>query len=92
MKILTLIFSTALLVVLASEAVILHRKTVCRQDAWRATATLHTRTLLTRPALSEAEPLLSCRIIASRTKARVSWKRIGPSPLHIVSLNLRGKL
>ncbi len=92
MKILSLIISFGLMVFLGQQAVALHKLTVCRQEAWRTSVTLHTRTLLTSSSTSEKEVLQNCRIVVSRKAKTVSWMRLSSPSRHAVSLNLVGKL
>lgn len=92
MSILSIMISLGLMAFLGQQAVTLHKLTVCRQDAWRASVTLHTRTLLSEFSASEKDVLPQCRILVSRKNSNVSWVRL-PSPgKHTVSLHLKGKL
>lgn len=91
MKILAVLFSVSILVLLGHEAVVLHRLTTCRQEAWRSSLTLHTRALLTRHDNSERDVLASCRILVLRSGRMVLWKRLG-SGKHVVDLRLKDKL
>lgn len=90
MRILSAILSLSLLLLLAREAVLLYRRTVCRQEAWRTSVTLHTRSLLSTAPESEAFPFVSCKVLVRRSRGKVSWLR-GGKP-HSLPLGLRGKL
>jgi hypothetical protein len=79
-----------LLVFLGKEAVTLHKLTVCRQEAWRSSVTLHTRTLLTKTQPSERDILYRCGIVVSRNQRMVAWMR--SMKRHSVPLGLKGKL
>lgn len=92
MKVLTIILTLGLLVFLGHEAVTLQKLTVCRQEAWRSSLRLHTRFLLSKSLPVESEPLPKCRILVSRMKRKVHWKRFPKAQTHAVSLNLQGKL
>ena len=92
MNILTIVLSIGLMVFLGSRAVELHKLTVCRQEAWRSSLTLHTRTLLTKTSLTEKDFLARCKVVVSRNEKKVSWIRLSSPTRHTVSLNLRGKL
>lgn len=84
------LLSFALLVYLGQEAVTLHKLTVCRQEAWRSSVTLHTRALLSRPETSEKEVLHRCGILVSRDRKSVTWQR--SLRQHSVPLRLKGTL
>lgn len=92
MKILSAVLSTALLVFLAMEAVVLHKRTVCRQDAWALALNLHTRALLTIHSPTEREGLAACRILVSRKLKKVSWIRLPVLRSNVVPLTLEEKL
>ncbi len=92
MRTLTTFMTLGILVFLGQQAVTLHKLTVCRQEAWRSSLTLHTRTLLTESLPSERDFLPSCKIIISRENNRVSWTRLPVPRRLIVPLYLRGKL
>lgn len=92
MKILATLLSTALLAMLAQEAVVLHKRTVCRQDAWVSSVTLSTRALLTKHLPTEREVLPSCRILVTRKDQSVSWFRLPSTKAHRIPLQLLGKL
>lgn len=91
MKILTALSCLSLLGLLGQEAVALHRRTVCRQEAWRFSTILNTRTVLTKKPVSERELLPSCQILVERRQSRVTWKRVSGG-VHNFPLNLRGSL
>lgn len=79
-----------LLVFLGQEAVSLHQHTVCRQEAWRSSVTLHTRTLLSKSQSIEKDVLLRCGILVSRKEKLVIWTRgIGK---HVVPLKVEGSI
>lgn len=92
MNLLTIVLSIGLMVFLGREAVELQKLTVCRQEAWRSSVTLHTRTLLTKKSPSEKDFLPRCQVVVSRNEKRVSWVRLTSPRRNNVSLNLRGKL
>lgn len=92
MNILSVVISLSLMIFLGQQAVTLHRLTVCRQDAWRTSVTLQTRTLLSMVSTSEKNVLPRCRILVSRTNNIVSWYRLTSPGKHTLSLNLKGKL
>ncbi len=79
-----------LLVFLGQEAVTLHKLTVCRQEAWRSSVTLHTRTLLSKSQSLEKDILLRCGILVSRNQKLVTWSRSWKK--HAVPLRLKGQL
>ncbi|MFL5784875.1 MAG: hypothetical protein ACJ76H_09720 [Bacteriovoracaceae bacterium] len=92
MKILCVFLCLGLMVLLAGEAVELHKLTVCRQEAWRSSVTLHTRSLLSTATSSDKDVLLRCRILVSRNEKEVSWLRLKSPRKHSVELSLIGKL
>ena len=92
MKILTALLALGLMIFLGREAVELHKLTVCRQEAWRSSLTLHTRALLTKSSPSEKDFLARCKIVVSRNEKKVSWMRLTSPSRRVVTLNLRGKL
>jgi hypothetical protein len=92
MKVLCVFLCLGLMVLLAGEAVELHKLTVCRQEAWRSSVTLYTRTLLTSVPASDKDVLLGCRILVSRKEKDVSWLRLSSPRKHVVQLALTGKL
>ena len=92
MKILAVLMTTGLMVFLGQQAVTLHKLTVCRQEAWRSSLVLHTRTLLSKVETNEKDVLARCRIIVTREKNAVSWIRPSVSRRHSVPLRLQGKI
>lgn len=92
MNILSLVISFGLMVFLGQQAVTLHKLTVCRQEAWRSSVTLHTRALLTSSSATEKDIIPQCKILVSRNEKKVSWVRLSSPSRHQVALNLRGKL
>ncbi len=92
MKALVILLSVSLMVFLGQEAVTLHKLTVCRQEAWRSSVTLMTRTLLSEAPATDKDILFRCGIVSNLKNNKVSWFRITSHRLHYVTLKISGKL
>lgn len=92
MNILAWMMSLALLVLLLAEAVTFQRATVCRQEAWLKSTELRTRALLTSPTEKEKGWHMSCKILLTREKTLVTWRKLPSLSKKKFILELEGKL
>lgn len=86
------LLSIALMTFIMIEALLFHKASVCRQDAWLKGTLLMTRTLLHSPASSEKLINPSCRLLVSRSDKEVHWQRLPSLKKHTFTLELKGKL
>lgn len=92
MNILAWALSLTLLVLLLIQAVEFQRSTVCRQEAWRKSLELKTKTLLFEPQSHEKDWHLVCRLYLTRKQDEISWQRLPGLANHRFDLTLDGNL
>ena len=81
-----------LLVIILSQAVVFHKATVCRQEAWLKSTELVTNGLISNPAPIKREWHLECRLHLIREHNSVSWQKLPGLKKISFKLSLKGHL
>jgi hypothetical protein len=92
MNIISWLLALSIMILLMVEAVAFQRVTICRQEAWRKSVELKTRTLLTESKPYARDWHLGCRIYLERNQDEIIWQRLPNLKRHSFSLTLMGKL
>lgn len=92
MKLFAWALSLALFITMMVEAVAFHKATVCRQEAWKESLVIKTRSLLEGATPFERGYLLDCRTHIVRSHDDIYWQRLPTLKRHQFLLRLQGLL
>ncbi len=92
MNLIALPLGLAILLVLLAQAVVFHKATVCRQEAWLKSTELVTNSLLINSAPLKRDWHLGCRIHLVRQHNLVTWQKLPDLKKVPFHLTLKGHL
>ena len=92
MNILAWMLSLSILIYLLAQAVVFHKATVCRQEAWLKGTEMRTRALLSNAPKEDKDWHLGCKLLFKREKSAITWKKLPFLEERDFTLDLEGKL
>jgi hypothetical protein len=92
MNLLSVVLSLSLLVFSFTEAVALHRATVCRQKAWLRSTELLTAATLVREFKNETSLNVACQTAVNIDGRTISWLNTKTFKKHLFEVDLKGNL
>lgn len=92
MNFLSWLLALSVLVALLIQAVVFHKATVCRQEAWLRSTEMKTRSLLDNSGSKDRDWHLGCHLLIRRVQEEITWQRFPSLKKHSFSLELKGQL
>lgn len=76
MNTLAWMMSLGILIFLLAEAVVFHKATVCRQEAWLKGTEMRTRALLSDAPEEDKDWHVGCKLFLKRKKEIITWRKL----------------